>query len=73
MDFGWAINALKAGQKITRKAWAGDPPIYLYLSKTETGNNTIMKSSGTKQDQEWVPLAETVLADDWQSYFEKAT
>ena len=35
MDFGWAINALKAGNKVTRKGWNGKG-MYLWLMPATT-------------------------------------
>lgn len=35
MDFGWAINALKAGNKVTRKGWNGKS-MYLWLMPATT-------------------------------------
>lgn len=35
MDFGWAINALKAGNKVTRKGWSGKG-MYLWLMPATT-------------------------------------
>lgn len=69
MDFGWAIDTIKAGQRVTRKAWAGDPPIYLYIWDLPTGHRTIMQSVGARGgDHEWTPDAEALFADDWQLY-----
>lgn len=69
MDFGWVVGALRRGLRVTRKAWAGDPPMYLYTSKTENGKRTVKMSTGTYRDFEWTPTAEQMLTvDDWEEY-----
>ena len=71
MDFAWVVDALRRGLKVTRKAWAGDPPIYLYRSKTLKGDGIIMKSNGTRRDFEWKPTGEDILdITDWEEYVE---
>lgn len=71
MDFVWAINALKQGQKVTRKAWVGDPPMYLYVLKGENGNKAIMMHAGTDSDFEWYPKPDQILdITDWEEYVE---
>ena len=71
MDFAWAINALKAGLKVTRKAWEGDPPMYLYMRKTKNGKRTVMFCDGSKFDREACFRPEAVLdITDWEEYVE---
>ena len=69
MDFAWVVDALRRGLRVTRKAWAGDPPMYLYRSKTLEGDDIVMKSNGTRNDFEWAPTAEQMLTvTDWEEY-----
>ena len=66
MDFAWAINALKAGQKVTRKIWAGDPS---YIELTAPGSNSIIAVSSDTQVENWMGLMNSdILADDWEEY-----
>ena len=65
MDFTWAMKALKEGKKVTRKSLAGDPPIYLYLNKTDA---TIMRDYGARTDSKWYPSLDDLLAEDWEEY-----
>ena len=65
MDFTWAMKALKEGKKVTRRALAGDPPIYLYWNKTD---DTIMRDYGTRTDSKWYPSLDILFADDWEEY-----
>lgn len=39
MDFAWAINALKAGQKVTRNGWNGKSQ-YIELATCVSYKNT---------------------------------
>lgn len=69
MNFAWVVDALHRGLKVTRTAWAGDPPIYLYRSKTLAGDSIVMKSNGTRNDFEWKPTGEDILdVTDWEEY-----
>ena len=73
MDFAWVVDALRRGLKVTRTAWAGDPPIYLYMvtEKKPDGKYIIKMHTGTSQDFEWTPTAEQMLiVDDWEEYVE---
>ena len=73
MDFAWVVDALRRGLKVTRKAWAGDPPMYLYMvtEKKPDGKHIIKMHTGTGQDFEWTPTAEQMLiVDDWEEYVE---
>jgi hypothetical protein len=69
MDFAWVVDALRRGLKVTRKAWAGDPPMYLYTSKTKNGKRTVMFCDGSKVDREACFRPDAVLdATDWEEY-----
>lgn len=73
MDFAWVVDALRRGLKVTRKAWAGDPPMYLYMvtEKKPDGKHIIRMNTGTGQVFEWTPTAEQMLTvDDWEEYVE---
>ena len=71
MDFAWVVDALHRGLKVTREAWRGDPPMYLYTSKTKNGKRTVMISSGSKVDQEVYFRPDAVLdITDWEEYVE---
>ena len=73
MDFAWVVDALRRGLKVTRKAWADDPPMYLYMvtEKKPDGKHIIKMHTGTGQDFEWTPTAEQMLiVDDWEEYVE---
>lgn len=72
MDFAWVVDALRRGLKVTRKSWAGDPPMYLYLLKDKsTHQKHIMCYTGTSHDFEWFPPTDLMLdADDWEEYVE---
>lgn len=73
MDFKWVVDALRHGIRVTRKAWAGDPPMYLYMvtEKKPDGEHIIKMHTGTGQDFEWTPTAEQMLTvDDWEEYVE---
>ena len=73
MDFVWVMDALRRGLKVTRTAWAGDPPMYLYMSKKPSGERTIMMYTGTDKDIEWYPPADLLLdASDWEEYVQPA-
>lgn len=68
MDFAWVVDALRRGLKVTRKSWAGDPPLFLYLDKEE---NVTKRYTGTSIDDEWSPTYEDMyLAKDWEEYVE---
>lgn len=70
MDFAWVVDALRRGLKVTRKSWAGDPPMYLYLVKDKsTHQKHIMCYTGTSHDFEWSPPTDLMLdANDWEEY-----
>jgi len=71
MDFAWVVDALRRGLRVTRKAWAGDPPMYLYMvtEKKPDGKHIIKMNTGTGQVFEWTPTAEQILiVDDWEEY-----
>lgn len=71
MDFAWVVDALRRGLKVTRKAWAGDPPMYLYTSKTKNGKHTVMVCNGSTVDREACFYPDAVLdATDWEEYVE---
>ena len=73
MDFKWVVDALRQGIRVTHKAWAGDPPMYLYMvtEKKPNGKCIIKMHTGTGQDFEWSPTAEQMLTvDDWEEYVE---
>lgn len=72
MDFAWVVDALRRGLKVTRKSWAGDPSMYLYLVKDKsTHQKHIMCYTGTSHDFEWFPPTDLMLdADDWEEYVE---
>ena len=74
MDFAWALSALKAGRKVTRKDWLlAIPPMYLYMvtEKKLDGKHLIKMHPGTGPDFEWTPTAEQMLiVDDWEEYVE---
>lgn len=67
MDFAWAINALKQGQKVTRKIWEGDPS---YIELTAPGSNSIIAVGDDTQVENWLCLHSDILADDWEEYVE---
>lgn len=71
MDFKWVVDALRRGLRVTRKAWAGHPPMYLYTvtEKKPNGKHIIKMHTGTGQAFEWTPTAEQMLTvDDWEEY-----
>jgi len=71
MDFKWVVDALRRGLKVTRTAWAGDPPMYLYTSKTKNGKHTVMVYNGSTVDREACFYPDAVLdATDWEEYVE---
>lgn len=72
MDFAWVVDALRRGLKVTRKGWAGDMPLYLYLEEgKESGRRIIMMYHGTDPGFEWYPPADLLLyATDWEEYVE---
>lgn len=73
MDFAWVVDALRRGLKVTRTAWAGDPPMYLYMvaEKKPDGKHIIKMHTGTSHDFDWIPTAEQLLTvDDWEEYVE---
>ena len=73
MDFAWVVDALRRGLKVTRKAWAGDPPMYLYMvTEKKSDDKPIIKMhTGSGQDFEWQPTAKQMLTvDDWEEYVE---
>ena len=72
MDFAWVVDALRKGLKVTRKAWAGDPPMYLYMvteKKPDAGAFIVKQYTGTSKDFDWIPTAEQMLTvTDWEEY-----
>lgn len=73
MDFAWVVDALRRGLKVTRKAWAGDPPMYLYMvtEKKPNGKHIIKMRAGNCPDFEWTTTAEQMITvDDWTEYVE---
>lgn len=72
MNFAWAVDALRRGLKVTRKSWAGDPPMYLYVTENKPDGQHIIKMyTGTDPGFDWTPTAEQILTvDDWEEYVE---
>ena len=84
MDFAWAINALKAGQKVTRNGWNGKSQ-YIELATCvsykntqgeivnvnhDTMGNKAIAFVGTSGVQlGWLASQSDMLSDDWQIYF----
>ena len=83
MDFGWAINALKAGQKVTRNGWNGKRQ-YIELATCvsykntqgeivnvnhDTMGNKAIAFVGTSGVQlGWLASQSDMLSDDWMEY-----
>lgn len=77
MDFAWVVDALRRGLKVTREAWRGDQPMYLYMvtEKKPDGKRIIKMHPGTGPDFEWTPTASStieqlLIVDDWEEYVE---
>lgn len=72
MDFAWVVDALRRGFKVTRKAWAGDPPMYLYMTHGATSDMHVIRlCTGTMEDTVWNPRHEDILDEtDWEEYVE---
>lgn len=47
MDFGKALNALKAGQKVARRGWNGKG-MFLTLQAVSEVDGTLMRNEGAK-------------------------
>lgn len=68
MTFGSALEALKAGQRITRVAWNGRG-MWLRLQRPDPSSKMtqpylyVRNSRGDSAP--WTPSHEDVLADDW--------
>lgn len=64
MDFGNALNALRAGHKVARASW--DTQIeWLKMHQVET-MTTIFSQRAASPISEWIPMLSEILASDWE-------
>lgn len=68
-DFSWALDMLKQGRKVARKCWEADgSKPKLSLNGKWCGAPTITRRfrlMNGRAEEEWFPLQEDILADDW--------
>lgn len=68
-DFGWAINQLKAGNKVARAGWNGKG-MFLGLQTpdehSKMGLPYIYMSTVTGQLVPWLASQTDVLSEDWE-------
>lgn len=71
-DLGVGIHKIKAGEKITRRAWA-KKHVYIFLVPEDKENNRgefIAIKTGLGTTMPFVASATDLLADDWVNYNE---
>lgn len=66
MDFGKALEALKAGKKVTRTAWESDHAFLVKFHEEESDKDLLGWSSDNHPQQVYHPSADDLLAEDWQ-------
>jgi len=68
MDFGWALEQLKAGHRVFRKGWNGKG-MYLELQISDAHSKMtlpyIYMSTVTEDLVPWVASQTDILATDW--------
>lgn len=68
MNFGQAIEALKAGKKVARAGWNGKG-MYIYLVHSDVPGIDpciwMLTAHGTKQPG-WLASQPDILSDDWE-------
>ena len=66
-DFGWALDELKEGHRVSREAWKklnkGTPPS-LYISRGATGEPIIYARRASVSAM-WFITQDDLLAEDW--------
>lgn len=80
-DFGWAINQLKAGNKVVRSGWNGKDLClslqvpdansqmtlpYIYMQYPSTPASDSAPSNHINAKVPWVASQTDVLAEDWR-------
>lgn len=63
MNFSQALDRIKWGQPMSRKAW-GDPGVYVYR-KPPPDEESLFLRQPSGSESLWSPGAEDVLATDW--------
>ena len=67
-DFGWALAALKSGERVSRAGWNGEG-MWLALQRPDEGSKMtlpyIFMSTVTGDLVPWLASQTDVLADDW--------
>lgn len=56
---GWAVNTMGSGRKVRRQVWPEG--VHTYIKEKE------MRILNLETDCAWDPMAEDVLAQDWES------
>lgn len=64
-DFGWALEQMKMGKTVVRRAWIPDV-IYLFLVQVKAPY--IMMLTGTGQLIPWLASITDMLAEDWELF-----
>lgn len=69
--FGWAVEALKAGQRVTRSGWNGKG-MWLGLQRPDSHSKMSLPYIYMKTAQgdlvPWLASQTDVLAEDWQEF-----
>lgn len=70
MDFGWAIQALKNGNAVTRAGWNGKGQ-FLLMQRPDANSKMslpyIFISTVTNDRVPWLASQSDMLAEDWQA------
>lgn len=71
--FGWAVEALKAGQRVTRSGWNGKG-MWLGLQRPDSHSKMSLPYIYMKTAQgdlvPWLASQTDVLGEDWQEFKE---
>jgi hypothetical protein len=65
MDFGKALNMLRNGKLLRRRAWGMSAHILLVPESADMGAMLVEVASGTRPVA-WMPRHEDLMAEDWE-------
>ncbi len=63
MTFGFAVEAMRKGCKVTRREWGGE---WIALCSPNTDSAYFYMFTRDDQVVRWVPGDDDILADDWR-------
>ena len=65
MDFGKALNMLRAGKLLRRRAWGMRAHVLLVPESVDMGAMLVEVASGMRPVA-WIPRHEDLLGEDWE-------